>query len=316
MIIEGAIIVGAALLGLSPTMIFTVDQNEETVLTSFGKHTGTRKKSGINFKLPWQKKEKVVSKKVNETMDKIKTKTSDNIFVTVPVTMHLQVVDSAKSVFVGEDPVALSKSTITNAMKETISKSTLDQLFSERQSIRDQIQDQVKDDLAEYGYSLKEVIIDEPQVPASVEERYNNAKSSEQELIERTNLAEAAKRERIFDAEAQKEATRLLGEGIAEQREAIMSKYADQIDQLTKKGMDIDDANKILILAMEQDTLRDIGQHGNMIISTTNSEDLLTKFQSLGKTLTNKSDNDNSAPGLQSPQAGVKKQDTPKGPKK
>lgn len=316
MIIEGAIVLGALALGLTPTMIFTVKQNEENVLTSFGKHTGTRKKPGINFKLPWQKRMKPVSKKVKEVGDTIKTKTQDNIFVTVPVTMHLQVSDSAKSVFVGENPVELAKSTITNAMKETISKASLDQLFSERQSIRDTIQEHVKDDLAEYGYTLKEVIIDEPQVPPSVEERYNNAKSSEQELIERTNLAEAAKRERIFDAEAQKEATRLLGEGIAEQREAIMGKYAEQIQQLTDKGMNIDDANKILILAMEQDTLRDIGQHGNMIVTTTNSEDTLAKFQTLGRTLTashQKSGNDNTA-GPQTPQAGNRKGQA--GPKK
>lgn len=267
--------------------IFTVQQNEEVVLTTFGRHSGTKQKPGICFKWPWQKRSKPVSKKIVEKGESIKTKTSDNIFVTIPVVMHIKVVDSAKSVFVAEDPIAVVKSAVVDTVKGVVSKTTLEELFSERQAIREQVKEQVKAKIAEYGYALDNVIIEEPSVPEAVEERYNRAKSSEQELIERTNLAEAKKREIVADAEGKKEASRLLGEGIAAQRSAIFENYAEQLKKLGQSVSE-EEAIKIMALAMSQDTLRDIGENGNLIISTTNAKDMLAEFQALGRNMTDK----------------------------
>jgi len=267
--------------------IFTVQQNEEVVLTTFGRHSGTKKEPGICFKWPWQKRAKPVSKKIVEKTETIKTKTSDNIFVTIPVVMHMRVVDSAKSVFVAEDPISVVKSAIIDTVKGVVSKTSLEELFSERQAIREQVKEQVKAKIAEYGYAIDDVIIEEPSVPGSVEERYNRAKSSEQELIERTNLAEANKREIIANAEGNKEASRLVGEGIAAQRAAIFENYAAQLKKLGQSVSE-EEAIKIMALAMTQDTLRDIGEKGNLIISTTNGKDMLAEFQALGRSMTDK----------------------------
>ena len=62
--------------------------------------------------------------------------------------------------------------------------------------------------------------------------------------------------------------------------------YAEQFNNLAKKGMSPDMAHEVITLAMALDTTRDAAEKGNVIISTTNPNELVSQLQGLGKTLT------------------------------
>ncbi|HYD16858.1 MAG TPA: hypothetical protein VEF76_00090, partial [Patescibacteria group bacterium] len=119
------------------------------------------------------------------------------------------------------------------------------------------------------------------------------------------NDSAAIKMRIIAEAEARKEALRLHGEGIAEQRAAIFANYAEQFNNLAKKGMSPEMAHEVITLAMALDTTRDAAEKGNMILSTTSASDLLAQMQTLGKTLakpvTPHNDNATAVPGAIKP---------------
>jgi len=92
-IIIGGIIVagaGAAITALS-SMIYNVKEKQEVVLESFGKYTKTEKNPGLRFKAPWPfaTVAKRVSTALYEMQENLQTKTKDDIFVTLPIKMHL-----------------------------------------------------------------------------------------------------------------------------------------------------------------------------------------------------------------------------------
>jgi regulator of protease activity HflC (stomatin/prohibitin superfamily) len=132
---------------------------------------------------------------------------------------------------------------------------------------------------------LIDVIVDEPQADAKAMASFSGVKESERNKQSAMNNAEARKIEIIAEAEARKEALRLHGEGIAEQRNAIFQNYAEQFNNLSKKGMSPDMAHEVITLAMTLDTTRDAAEKGNVIVTTTNPNELLGQMQALGKTL-------------------------------
>jgi regulator of protease activity HflC (stomatin/prohibitin superfamily) len=161
------------------------------------------------------------------------------------------------------------------------------ELYQAREEISDKARVKVGKEVADlYGMKLIDVIVDEPHAPTEIQSSYNNVKASERNKLAAVNDAEANKIRVIAEAEARREALRLDGEGIAAQRKAIFENYAEQFNQLAQKGLTQSQAHQVISLAMANDTVRDAAKNGNVIITTTNSNDILGQLSALGKTLT------------------------------
>lgn len=133
---------------------------------------------------------------------------------------------------------------------------------------------------------LVDVIVDEPHADAQAKASFSSVKEAERNKLAAQNDSEAIKMRIIAEAEARKEALRLHGEGIAAQRNAIFENYAEQFNKLAQKGMSPEMAHEVITLAMALDTTRDAAEKGNLIVTTTNANELLGQMQTLGKTLT------------------------------
>ncbi|MDE1151349.1 MAG: SPFH domain-containing protein [Micavibrio sp.] len=289
-IIGGAILIGggtgAAWLS---SMIMNVKEKQEVILESFGKYVQTVKNPGLRLKKPWpfQTVAENVSLALYEMKEDLATKTKDNIFVTVPIKMHLQVEDSKKYHYESNDPVKQVMSRVAATVKQLTSNMDFAELYQARETISDQVREKVGKEITElYGMRLIDVIVDEPHAPADLQAKYNNVKGSEMERQTMLNMAEAEKKRMILEAEGRKEAQRLDGEGIAAQRAAIFENYAAQFNNLAKSGLTEDMAHQIITLAMQNDTIRDAAAKGNVIITNANANQALSDMQALGKTLT------------------------------
>lgn len=288
-IIGGALLIGGgATVGWLSSMIMNVKEKQEVLLESFGKYTGTVKNAGLRFKAPWPFA--TVANKVSTALLEMKedlgTKTKDDIFVTLPIKMHLQVSDTKKFHYESADPVRQVMSRVAQAIKQLTSNMDFAELYQARETISDQAREKVGKEISElYGMTLVDVIVDEPHAPAEIQQSYNNVKASERNKLAAVNDAEAAKIRTIADAEARKEALRLDGEGIAAQRKAIFQNYAEQFNSLSA-SMSEERAYKTIMAAMDNDTLRDAGKHGNVIITSTggNNQERLAELAALGKT--------------------------------
>jgi regulator of protease activity HflC (stomatin/prohibitin superfamily) len=290
--IETAIIAGVvALAGTAwgATMIMNVKEKQEVIIESFGKYVKTVKDAGLKFKAPWPfaKVAERVSTALYEMKEDLQTKTKDDIFVTLPIKMHLQVEDTKKFHYESNDPMKQVMSRVAATVKQLTSQMDFAELYQARQTISDKVRENVGKEIeALYGVKLVDVIVDEPHAPAEIQASYNNVKASERNMLATKNNAEAHKIEIIAEAEARKEAQRLDGEGIAAQRSAIFANYAQQFNKLAKEGLTEEMAHQIITLAMQNDTIRDAAKGGNVIITSADANDVLSKMQALGKTLT------------------------------
>ena len=268
--------------------IYTVGEKEELIIESFGKYVKTITAAGLKVKLPWpfQTIAKRVSTEIYQSRDDLRTKTKDDIFVTIPIKMHLQVFDSKKYHYNSNNPDEQVQSRITAAMKQLTSKMDFAELYQARELLSEQVREKVGKEIEDlYGVKIVDVIVDEPQAPAEIQTAYNNVKASEREATAKLNNAEAEKKSAILRAEGRKEELRLDGEGVAEQRSAIFKNYAEQFNKLNAQGLTEEMAQQTILLAMANDTLRDAAKNGNVIITTSNSSDILSQIQALGKTL-------------------------------
>lgn len=317
MIVETAILIGAvvagggAAIGWLSSMVMNVREKQEVIIESFGKYEKTIKTPGLRLKAPWpfQTVAERVPTALQEFKEDLATKTKDNIFVTVPIKMHLEVYDSKKFHYESDNPLKQVMSRVAATVKQLTSNMDFAELYQARQTISDQVRDNVGKEIETlYGMKLVDVIVDEPHAPQDLQQKYNNVKGSEMERQTMLNMAEAEKKRMILEAEGRKEAQRLDGEGIAAQRSAIFENYAQQFNKLAKEGLTQEMAHQVITLAMQNDTVRDAAKGGNVIITTANANDVLSQMQALGKTLTKPAhSNDDTVlanPAIKPPKAG------------
>jgi regulator of protease activity HflC (stomatin/prohibitin superfamily) len=294
-----AIVIGAcALFGTlwASSMVMFVKEKQDVLIESFGKYVKTVKTPGLKFKLPWpfQTVANRISTAMIESKEELQTKTKDDIFVTLPIKMHLEVEDSKKYNYESNDPERQVMSRIAATVKQLSSNMDFAELYQARETISDSVREKVGEELNTlYGVKMIDVIVDEPHAPAEIQASYNNVKASERNMLATKNNAEARKIETIANAEAHKESLRLNGEGIAAQRKAIFENYSSQFNNLVKDGMPPEMTERIILLAMQNDTVRDAGAKGNVILVNTSANSTLAEIQALGKTLSKKPDADN-----------------------
>ena len=269
---------------------YFVSEKEEVIIERFGsKYLRTVKTPGLHFKLPapFETVAEHIPTDVRQDKDILQTKTKDNVFVTIPIKMHLQIEDSRKYHYNSNNPEEQIKTRIANAVKQLSAAMDFDELFQTREAFSQQVRDQVGKEIEElYGVRIVDVIVDEPQATEELKVQYTNAKVSQFVATAKLNNAQADKQAAILRAEGRKEELRLEGEGIAEQRAAIFRNYATQFNKLAAEGLSPEMAHQTILMAMANDTTRDAAKNGNMIISTSNTSDNLAQIQALGKQLT------------------------------
>lgn len=250
--------------------LFTTTQNEEALITRFGKHVRTEADPGLHVKWPWPIN--VVSSRIRTDLlqvdEKLDTKTKDDLFVNLPISIQFEVNDSAKFYFENRNAVDNMKKMVSAAVRTATSDKNFQELYSDRDEVSAHVIQNIKETVKEYGINLRRIIIDEPTAPKEVQAAFNEVRASERLMEASKNKAAAHKIEIVAHAEAEKEADKLRGEGKSEFRTAVFDGYADQLEKLEAKNVPREEALKIMLDTMHQDTLRDIGQQGNMVIVT------------------------------------------------
>jgi len=266
--------------------IFTVKEKEAVIMQSFGKYVGTLTSPGITVVMPWQNIAARIPTDLQQQEETLSTKTKDDIFVSIPIKMHVQVTDARKFHYDSDKPVEQVKARVAATVKQLVSGMDFTELYQTREKISEMAREKVGKEIEEfYGMKLVDVIVDEPHASQDSQASFSRVKQSERNLVAAQNDSTAAKMRIIAEAEAHKEALRLNGEGIAAQRAAIFENYAEQFNNLAKKGMTPEMAHEVILLAMAHDTTRDAADKGNLILSTTNSNEMLSQIHTLKGTL-------------------------------
>jgi len=251
---------------------FTVETAQVAIVQRLGKFARVAG-PGLNWKTPWI--ETVVQRmslKVQQFDVKVETKTQDNVFVQIPVSIQYKVIpESVEAAFYKlTDPVKQIESMVYNVVLGHVPKMKLDDTFLNQAAIANDLRDNLDASMKEYGYSIVKVLISDIVPDQKVKAAMNDINAAQREREATVSRAETNKLLLVKQAEAEAESKRLQGEGIANQRKAIISGLKDSVEDFAKTvpGSTPQDVMQLVLMTQYFDTLKDIAanDHSNAIL--------------------------------------------------
>src|SRR5271169_1306714 len=266
------VIVLMAALSIALGSFFTVETAQVAVVQRLGKFARVAG-PGLNWKTPFL--EAVVrrlSMKVQQFDVQVETKTQDNVFVQIPVSIQYKVMpDAVEAAFYKlTDPVKQIESMVYNVVLGHVPKMKLDDTFLNQADIANDLRDSLDGSMKEYGYSIVKVLISDIVPDQKVKAAMNDINAAQREREATVSRAETNKLLLVKQAEAEAESKRLQGEGIANQRKAIIAGLKDSVEDFAKTvpGSTPQDVMQLVLMTQYFDTLKDIAanDHSNTIL--------------------------------------------------
>jgi len=283
-----AVIVIFFILSIVLGSFFTVETSQVAIVQRLGKFARVAG-PGLNWKTPWL--EVVVARmslKVQQFDVKVETKTQDNVFVQIPVSIQFKVMPEAveAAFYKLSDPVKQIESMVYNVVLGHVPKMKLDDAFLNQADIAKDLRDSLDASMKEYGYSIVKVLISDIVPDSKVKDAMNDINAAQREREATVSRAETNKMLLVKQAEAEAESKRLQGEGIANQRKAIIAGLKDSVEDFAKTvpGSTPQDVMQLVLMTQYFDTLKDIAanDHTNTVLipHTPNSlSDLFTQIR-------------------------------------
>jgi len=257
----GVIIVLTLILG----SFFTVKTAQVAVITRFGKFLRVAE-AGLNWKFPYiDSVAGLVSLRVNQITLTMETKTKDNVFVTIPISVQNRVRPEKvyDAYYKLSDPVAQIKSYVEQVILGHVPGMTLDEVFASQSSIAAAVKQELDADMATFGYEIVNVLVTDIVPDAKVKSAMNDINAAQREQVAANARGEAEKILVVKKAEAEAESKALQGQGIANQRKAIIEGLQVSIEQFQKvvDGASSKDVMQLVMVTQYFDTLKSIGEN-------------------------------------------------------
>ena len=277
------------ILSVVASTLYVVRQQTVVIIERFGKYQ-TTSGSGMHVRLPFgiDKIAARIQLRLLQSEIVVETKTKDNVFVTLNVATQYRVNEQnvTDSYYKLMRPEAQIKSYIEDALRSSVPKLTLDELFEKKAEIALEVQHQVAEEMSTYGYLIVKTLITKVEPDAEVKQSMNEINAAQRKRVAAQELANADKIKIVTAAEAEAEKDRLHGVGIAQQRKAIVDGLAESIQELkdANVGMTEEQIMSILLTNQYLDTLNTFAAKGNQTLFLPNHpegiEDIRTQILS------------------------------------
>ena len=256
--------IGLIVLFLIFGSFFTVSTAEVAVITRFGKFLRLAD-PGLNWKRPFvDAVEGIISLRVNQITLTMETKTKDNVFVTIPISVQNRVrpEKAYDAYYKLSDPVAQIKSYVEQVILGHVPGMTLDEVFASQSSIASAVKQELDVDMAGFGYEIVNVLVTDIVPDAKVKSAMNDINAAQREQVAANARGEAEKILVVKKAEAEAESKALQGQGIANQRKAIIEGLQVSIEQFQKvvEGASAKEVMQLVMVTQYFDTLKSIGE--------------------------------------------------------
>ena len=259
------LIVVAILMG----MFFVVKQKNAIIIERFGKFQRVAR-AGFNLKIPLiDRKAGNVNLKVMELPVEVETKTKDDVFVRLIVSVQYFVVESLDGIqtsfYKFDDPARQIQSYVFDSIRSEVPNLFLDDVFSEKDKIAMAVQKELSATMEEYGFSISKALITDIDPDAKVKHAMNEINAAKRMKEAAKEYAEAEKIKVVAAAEAESESKKLQGEGIANQRIAIangMKQSVEEVRGAMEDGVTGQQVMNMLFMTQHYDTISRLADQG------------------------------------------------------
>jgi len=257
------------ILGLSFLLIygavFIVEQQTAVIIETFGRF-GSIRQSGLQFKVPLiQRIAGRLSLKIQQLDVIIETKTLDDVFVKLKVSVQFKVIkNKVEDAFYKLDyPHDQITSYVFDVVRAEVPKMKLDDVFVKKDDIAIAVKSELNDAMFNYGYDIIKTLVTDIDPDAQVKAAMNRINAADREKTAAQYEGDAARILIVEKAKAEAESKRLQGQGIADQRREIARGLEESVEVLNKVGINSQEASALIVVTQHYDTLQSIGQETN-----------------------------------------------------
>jgi len=247
------------------TSFFTVKQQTTAVIERFGKFHSTRE-SGLRLKIPIiDRIEGRINLRIQQLDVIIETKTKDNVFVKMKVSVQFKVIQEKvyEAFYKLEYPHDQITSYVFDVVRAEVPKLKLDDVFERKDDIAIAVKRELNDAMTTYGYDIINTLITDIDPDIQVKNAMNRINAADREKTAAEYEAEAQQIRIVAKAKAEAESKRLQGQGIADQRREIARGLVESVDVLNKVGINSQEASALIVVTQHYDTLQSIGSDTN-----------------------------------------------------
>ena len=247
--------------------IMIIPERQSWVIQRLGKFSRISL-PGLKFKIPFIE---IIASKENLRIQQldvdVETKTLDNVFVILKISVQYRIVDSKvyEAFYELDDPHGQIASYIFDEVRAEVPKLGLDDVFAKKDSIALAVRDNITTQMDKYGYKIVKTLITDINPDELVKASMNKINAATRDKEAAFQEAEAEKIKIVKRAEAEADSKRLSGEGIAQQRLEIVRGFKESVEDFQKALHEVDPQEIMQFVLMTQyfDTLTSIGANEN-----------------------------------------------------
>jgi len=248
---------------LVATSIFTVEQQNIAVIERFGKYVRMAN-PGLNLRIPLiDRVAGRISLRIQQLDVKAETKTKDNVFVTVIVSVQYFILpDKVYEAFYKlNNPAVQINSYVFDTIRARVPKITLDELFEKKEEIAMAVKEELNETMIDFGFEILNSLVTDIEPDLKVKDAMNEINAAQRLRVAASEKGEAEKIIKVKAAEADAESKALQGRGIANQRMAIIDGLKESVDDFQKSipGSSPQDVMNLVLMTQYFDTLKEIG---------------------------------------------------------
>ncbi len=243
---------------------FTVQTAEAAIITRFGRFVRSAD-AGLNWKVPFiESVSGRMSLRVNQIALTMETKTRDNVFVTIPISVQTRVRPEkvAAAYYSLSNPQSQIQAYVEQVVLGHVPGMTLDEVFASQSSIAAAVKQELDVDMSGFGYEIVNVLVTDIVPDVKVKAAMNDINAAQREQVAANARGEAEKILVVKKAEAEAESKALQGQGIANQRRAIIEGLRDSIEgfQRALGETSAKEVMQLVLVTQYFDTLKSIGE--------------------------------------------------------
>ena len=271
--------------------LYMVKQKHAVIIERLGKFNRVSK-AGLHIKIPFiDTIAGRVNLRVRELPVEVETKTKDDVFVRIVVSVQFFVIDSADGIKASfyelNNPESQIQSYVFDSIRSEVPLMELDHVFSQKEKIALAIKNELSETMQQFGFDFIKALVTDIDPDQKVKHSMNEINAAKRMKDAAREEAEAAKIRVVAAAEADAESKRLAGEGIALQRIAIANGLKESVAEVKLAMEDhvtSQDVMNMLFMTQHYETVSKLSENNTSTIfmpySPDNVGDLQMQIQS------------------------------------
>src|SRR5580704_15657013 len=199
--------------------LYTVRTYTAGVVERFGKFSRIEQ-AGLHVLIPFAESVYFVDLQVKQAQFQVETKTHDNVFVQIPVSVQYQILpDRIYDAFYKlSAPQKQIESFVFNSILGHVPKLTLDETFDQQSGISVAVKAELDAIMTGYGFNISTALVTDIIPDAKVKDAMNDINAAQRAQVAAQARGEADKILKVKQAEAEAQSKALQGKGIAAER--------------------------------------------------------------------------------------------------